>query len=164
VDDAPLTGRAVLHADHYDNVGPENFEVMAAATSAYAARTGRRSSRTNNIIPRGNASALQAVLDLYLDAELVVSSRLHGCIIALAMGRRVVVVSGDHKVEAFMHAAGMAEWVLDLAHVRALPERLEALPGQQLPVAFMEQGRRRNREIAAEIRAMLVPERTSMVG
>ena len=39
-----------------------------------------------------------------------------------ATGRRVLVVSADRKVESFMAAAGLSEWVLDLDEVGHLAD------------------------------------------
>ena len=158
VNAVPPTGsemKRLLHVDHYNNVGAEIYERMVAIAEDFAVRTGRSDRQTNNLISAGHKGQLQKVLELYASADLVLSSRLHGCIIALALGRRVLVVSGDHKVEAFMHAAGLGEWVIDLEHVSALPARLEKLPEQKLPVAFIETGRRQNRAVADKIIALL---------
>jgi hypothetical protein len=147
----PITGRMLLHVDHYDGVGPESFERMEAVAKEFASLTERGSRRTNNLIARGSSGQLEQLLDLYAAADLVLSSRLHGCIIALATGRRVLAVSGDHKVEAFMRAAGLSDWVLDPRQIASLPGRLELLPEQRLPVEFIEAGRRQNREVASRI-------------
>lgn len=147
--------KCLLHVDHYDNVGAENYERMVTVAEDFAARTGRRHRQTNNLIPAGHFGALRATLDLYAGADLVLTSRLHSCIIALAMGRRVLAVSGDRKVESFMRAAGLHEWVCDLNDVDSLPERLERLPEQSLPTRFVTDQRQHNATFAAEIRAVL---------
>lgn len=155
---APTTGgeqRRLLHVDHYDNVGPEIYERMVTVAEQFAERTGRSYRQTNNLIPAGHKGALQKTLELYASADLVITSRLHGCIIALATGRRVLVVSGDHKVESFMQAAGLSEWVCDLDAIETLPDRLEQLHEQPLPVEFIEAGRQQNRAVAAQVLSML---------
>jgi hypothetical protein len=145
----------LLHVDHYDNVGQEIYERMVAVAETFAERTGRSYRQTNNLIPAGHNGALQKTLDLYASADLVLTSRLHGCIIALAMGRRVLVVSGDLKVESFMDAAGLGDWVCDLDEMDSLPARLESLHRQVLPSDFIELGRRRNRDVADQVRALI---------
>jgi polysaccharide pyruvyl transferase WcaK-like protein len=154
----PFTGgetRRLLHVDHFNNVGEGVYQRMVDAAAAFAARTGRSEQQMNNLISAGHNGQLRQALEMYASADLILSSRLHGCIIALALGRRVLVVSGDHKVEAFMSASGLGEWVLDLAQVEQLPEKLEQLSEQKLPVEFIEAGRRANRAVAAQILAML---------
>jgi polysaccharide pyruvyl transferase WcaK-like protein len=141
--------------DHYDNVGPEIYEQMVAAAESFAEKTGRAYRQTNNLMRAGSAAALRKTLDLYAAADLVLTSRLHGCIIALAMGRKVLVVSADHKVESFMDAAGLSEWVCDLDEVASLPERLRKLPSQVVPTAFVEKAREQNRRVAEQVRGLL---------
>ena len=141
--------------DHFNNVGEEIYERMVAVAEKFAARTGRSDRQTNNLIPAGHKGELEKVLNLYITSDLVLSSRMHGCIIALAMGRRVLAVSGDRKVEGFMGAAGLSEWVVDLEHIAELPAKLKKLPEQILPVKFIEEGRGQNRIVAETILAML---------
>jgi polysaccharide pyruvyl transferase WcaK-like protein len=154
----PTTGgetKRLLHVDHFDNVGAEIYERMVAVVEKFAAHTGRSERQTNNLISSGHKGELKKVLDLYISSDLVITSRMHGCIIALALGRRVLAVSGDHKVEAFMRAAGLGEWVIDLEHIESLPAKLEKLAVQKLPLEFIEEGRRQNRLVAEKIIAML---------
>jgi hypothetical protein len=147
--------RTLLHVDHYDNVGEEIYQRMVAMAIAHAQQTGRKYRQTNNLIPAGHNGALSRTLELYASADLVLTSRLHGCILALAMGRRVLMVSGDRKVESFMQAAGLEEWVCDLDEIESLPARLEDLPQQPLPREFIEQARKQNRAVADRVRALL---------
>lgn len=147
--------KRLLHADHYDNVGAAVYERMVAVTEEFAARTGRICCQTNNLIPAGHNGALQKSLALYASADLIVTSRLHGCIIGLATGRRVLAVSGDHKVESFMNAAGLGDWVCGLNEIDSLPARLERLHEQPLPAKFIEEGRRQNRAVAERVIALL---------
>ena len=154
----PTTGgaeRRLLHVDHYDNVGAAIYEQMVAVSERHAEETGRSYRQTNNLIPAGNPGALAKTLALYAWADLIVTSRLHACIIALAMGRRVVVVSADHKVESFMQAAGLSDWVIGLENVDALPSRLKELEKQSLPTAFVEEARAKNRAVADQVRAFI---------
>ena len=154
----PTTGgaeRRLLHVDHYDNVGAEIYEQMVAVSERFADETGRSYRQTNNLIPAGHAGELQKSLALYASADLIVTSRLHGCIIALAMGRRVLVVSADHKVESFMQAAGLGDWVIGLEEVDSLPARLRELEQQPLPTAFVEGVRTKNRAVAEKVRALI---------
>jgi polysaccharide pyruvyl transferase WcaK-like protein len=154
----PTTGgvtKHLLHVDHFNNVGAEIYERMVTVAEKFAEQTRRSCWQTNNLISAGHKGELKKVLDLYTASDLVLTSRLHGCIIALALGRRVLTVSGDHKVEAFMRAAGLSEWVIDLEHIESLPAKLEKLSAQKLPVEFIAEGRRQNRIVAEKIIAML---------
>jgi polysaccharide pyruvyl transferase WcaK-like protein len=81
---------------------------------------------------------------------------LHGCIIGLASGCRVIAMSGDRKVEAFMRAAGLSEWVCemgDVDHLNQLMHRAEDQPSRH---DFVERGRVENREIGRRVSSMLL--------
>jgi polysaccharide pyruvyl transferase WcaK-like protein len=146
----------VLHVDHLDNAGDDVYEMMVSVTEKFADRTGRPYRQTNNIIPAGQAGRMEKLLDLYADAELVVTSRLHGCIIGLATGRPVLAVSGDRKVESFMNAAGLGEWVCDINDMKSFPAKLDALSAQRIPFDFVEAGRRANRAVGEKVSALAV--------
>jgi hypothetical protein len=141
----------LLHVDAFDNVGESNYERMEEVGRAYAVRSGRRFHRINNEILPGKESDLARALEAYARADLVLSGRLHGCIIGLALGRKVLAVSGDRKIESFMHAAGLADWVLDLDQIGELPHRLDCLADQPAPARFLSDVRHQNRNIAAQV-------------
>jgi polysaccharide pyruvyl transferase WcaK-like protein len=148
-------GFGLLHVDAFDNVGEENYETMESVGKTYAAETNRAFRSINNLIPAGRENALHSALAEYAQADLVLAGRLHGCIIGLAMGRKVLAVSGDNKVESFMDAAGLGEWVLDLNELERLPRRLRALPAQTAPVAFLQRARSEAREVADRVRTII---------
>jgi polysaccharide pyruvyl transferase WcaK-like protein len=152
--DSRSPGRGLLHVDSFDNVGEEIYELMNRVGKAFAAHTDRPFRTMNNLIPGDSEPALNKALDRYAGADLIVSSRLHGCVIGLAMGRKVLAVSGDHKVEAFLTAAGLGDWVLDLDQLDSLADRLAALPAQSTPVRFLDHARRANRAVAEQIRSL----------
>jgi hypothetical protein len=147
-------GDGVLHVDAYDDVGQEAYELMNRAGADFAACAGRPFRTTNNLVPAGNERALDGVLGRYAEAGAVLTSRLHGCIIGLAMGRKVLAVSGDHKVEAFMSAVGLGEWVLGPDELNSLPGRLAALADQPSPALFLDLARRENELVGEEARKL----------
>jgi polysaccharide pyruvyl transferase WcaK-like protein len=153
--ESPPITRRLLHVDHLNAVGQENYETMVRMAKAFAEETGRSYGQANNRIAPDDRRALRQTLDLYRSADLVLTSRLHGCIIALAMGRKVLAVSGDRKIESFMNAAGLADWVLDLDEIAALPECLHALSQQAAPVQFVERARDANRVVAQQVRCLM---------
>jgi len=153
---SPLHGSKipfVLHVDHFDLVGPLVYGAMDAAARAFAARTGRAFTATNNRIRGGDAAELQRVLQLYADADIVVTSRLHGAVLGLAYGCRVVAVAADHKIDAFLAGAGLGDWVLDCHEVARLPELLDAALAQPVPRGFVAAARREHRAVAAQVTA-----------
>ena len=148
-------GWGLLHVDAFDNVGEANYEAMEAFGQEFAAGTGRPFHSINNLIPAGSEKSLSAVLAHYKGADLILAGRLHGCIIGLAMGRKVLAVSGDHKVESFMQAAGLGEWVLDLCDVGSVPGKLRDLSGQPNPAEFIANTKAQHQQIAAQIGSLL---------
>jgi len=152
--DAAPRGWGVLHVDNYTTVGVPAFEAMDAACQRYAAATARPYRRTNNRIEPGREADLRKCLALYEQSDVVVSSALHGCVVAVAMGRPVLAVSGDRKIEGFMEAAGLGDWVLDAANLEHLSLQLEALPWQATVPEFVEQTRIENQAVARRVCAL----------
>ena len=146
-----MPARGLLHVVHYDVVGPSTYEEIDRAARAFASRSGRPYQQTDNQIRDGDEEELTDRLARYAAADLVLTSRLHGCIIALAMGRKVLAVSGDLKIEAFMNSVGLGMWALEPDELNRLGERLEALPSQPSVQDRIEQIRQANRSVAGEI-------------
>lgn len=147
-------GFGILHVDNFTTAGADVFEAMDTYGRTFASSTGRPYRRTNNRIERCDEVSLQAELAKYAVSDLVVSSALHGCIIGLAMGRKVVAVSGDRKIEGFMDAAGLEDWVLDQTEVHELPRRLEKLGEQPFRWEFLQRQVESNREVADAVLAL----------
>ena len=147
-------GIGLLHVVHYDVVGHAVYELMDAVASAFADRTARPYRYTDNQIDAGDAQQLAGLIRRYAEADLVLTSRLHGCIIGLAMGRKVLAVSGDQKIEAFMDSVGLAAWVLEPKRIDRLPELLETLPSQASVQDDLQQVRRANTAVATQIRQL----------
>jgi polysaccharide pyruvyl transferase len=148
-------GRGLLHVDAYDDVGPELYALMNGMGADFATRTDRPFTRINNRISTNSQPQLTAALDAYRSADLILTGRLHGCILGLAIGRKVLAVSGARKIESFMEAAGLGEWVLDINTAGELEDRLDRLSQQSAPVEFLDQARRGNHEVARRIRALV---------
>ena len=151
--DAAPPGTGILHVDNYTTVGAAAFEVMDYVCREYARAGALPYRRTNNRIEPGSARELERTLSLYRQSGVVVSSALHGCIIAAAMGKPVVAVSGDWKIDAFMNAVGLGDWVLDAADAAQLPRLLARLPGQTPVVDALHRAGADNRAVAASVRA-----------
>jgi len=144
-------GFGLLHVDNYTTAGADVFDAMDASGREFARLTGRQYRRTNNRIPSGSQFALEDTLRKYAQSDVVLTSGLHGCVIALVMGRKVIAVSGDLKLESFMQAAGLSEWVLDIGDVDRLKEYWPELPSQCPSNEFIETTIENNRRIAAAV-------------
>jgi polysaccharide pyruvyl transferase WcaK-like protein len=142
-------GCGVLHVDNYGIAGADVYDFMDASASRFAEATGRPYRRTDNRIEQHDD--LQAILQLYAASDVVLSSALHGCIIGLAMGKKVMAVSGDRKIESFMSLVGLSKWVLDINDYAALPDLLEFLPQQPSVQSAIDALRSANKRIAVQI-------------
>ena len=151
VDRQPVVARGLLHVDNYTTVGPDMYEFMDNEGRAFARKTDRVFRTTNNRIQDGDAVALRRTLDLYAKSDLVISSALHGCVIAVAMGRRVLAVSGDTKIEGFMELAGLGDWVCDRNERDHFVDTLRRLPEQSLAPEFVDRAKTANRAVGGKI-------------
>ena len=148
-------GLGLLHVDTRGDVGEANYAFMEALGKDFAARNGFPFHSMNNEIPGGSEKALMHALQLYASAGLVMTARLHGCIIGLAMGRKVLAVSCDRKIESFMAAAGLASWVIDVNDVEEkLSSRLDMLSTQPDVSDFIGSVRSANAEVARQVQAL----------
>jgi polysaccharide pyruvyl transferase WcaK-like protein len=144
-------GFGLLHVDNYTTAGEDVYAAMDAYGREFARRTDRPYRATNNRITDASEAALAKTLNLYVRSDLVLSSALHGCIIAVAMGRRVLAVSGDYKMEAFMEMAGLSDWVFDIERVSEIPSALASLTRQAWPGEFVHQARAANQSVANSV-------------
>ena len=53
----------------------------------------------------------EIVMKEYGQSGVVLSSRLHGIIIASALGKRIIAISEDEKIEGYMDELGLSDWV-----------------------------------------------------
>lgn len=150
-------GHALLHVDNYTTAGADAFEAMQEYGQTFARQTSRPFLRTNNRLDRPDERALQATLQLYATADLILSSALHGCIVGLAMGKRVLAVSGDRKIESCMQALGLSAWVLDIGQIHELPILLEQLNMQIHPSELLAKAGAANRSVAERVLELAIP-------
>lgn len=155
--EATAKGWDLLHVVNYSTATPKVYEFMCETGNAFATRTGRVYRETNNIISKGNEDDLKNVLSLYKRSDLIISSALHGCIIGVTMGKKVLAVSGDRKIEGFMQQVGLQDWVIDIKEVDRMTSYLEKLKAQKGCDELIELSRMKNQVIAQKIKQMLIP-------
>jgi len=148
-------GRGLLHVDNYTTVGEKAFAVMDQLGREFAQETTRRYRRTNNRIRPNDETELQACLELYRRSDIVLSSALHGCIVGLAYGCKVVAVSGDRKIDSFMESVGLSDWVLAANELEQLEHLLQTQNDQRWPGDRVKELQQANHRVAAETRAIL---------
>ncbi len=149
------TGIDVLHVVNYSTATPAAYEAMCDITKSYAEKKGIVYRQTNNLISKGNEKELEQLLAQYKKSGIVVSSALHGCIIGVAMGLKVLAVSGDRKIEGFMESVGLQNWVLDINEVNQLPDLLDKISEQSYPRIILENIQKKNQEVAFKIKEMV---------
>ena len=143
----------MLHVVNYSTAGPGTYDAMVRAATDFAVEQGVAYRETNNRIKKGSEAELAKILSLYAASDIILSSALHGCIIGVAMGRKVLAVSGDRKIDAFMSAVGLQDWVLDYTEVHLVSDRLEKLAAQRSADALLADMRSRNERLAETIRS-----------
>ena len=72
------------------------------------------------------------LLDFYRGVDAVISSRLHGVLLAIVAARPVLALSHERKVRVAMQDAGVSDFCLDLAttDAKAVLESLDKLTGE----------------------------------
>lgn len=150
----PAAGRSLLYADAYDNIGEYAHRGVVQTLAEFAATTGRTYVQTDNTIEAGRTADLDTLLERYVAADIVVASRLHGCIIAVALGRKVLAISGDWKVESFMGQAGLHDWVVPADTLDTLEADLERLHQQPEVYDFVNRSRAANTAFAQSVLAL----------
>jgi hypothetical protein len=148
-------GGGLLYVDAYDNLGERSYQLTVSLLQEFAGVSGRRYRQVNHRIKAGSHTELQGMLDAYRESDLVVSSRLHGCIIALALGKKLLAISGDRKVESFMARAGLEQWVVDAANVQAIPGYLEGIGQQGSVQEFITRSRQENALLGRKVEHLL---------
>lgn len=105
---------AVLYSSHTELVDDEEqealYEVLKASPHSFA--------YTDNIERR--LEGLEEIVDCYAQSSLVVTTRLHGAIIAYALQKPYIAVPRDDKVRAFQHLYGNGVVAESIADVRKL--------------------------------------------
>ena len=69
--------------------------------------------------------------------------------------KKIIAVSGDRKIDAFMEAVGLGEWVLDSREAHRTTELLKKIEDQKLDVSLLENIRSKNSQIANQVNKIL---------
>lgn len=145
-------GNGILHVNNYTTVGPQAYETMCSEGLKFSEDRSIVYRETNNRIDK--ESDLPNVLIRYVQSKFVISSALHGCIIAVAMGLKIIAVSGDRKIDEFMAAIGLEDWTLDVGDVAKVSELLNKLHFQKSRRSTVDQIRRTNEKIAKSVKSV----------
>jgi len=144
----------LLHAIH-NEMGRERNLSFAAALQQWCSEHGWEYREETNVRPGswGHIRPRQ-VLANYMAADLVVSSRLHGCIMAYALGRPFLALCHDRKITQFLSTIGAEHVAVPHDSPTPLIDRLDlGMPNNGMkPIADCVAEIERT---AAEVRASL---------
>lgn len=144
-------GENLIHVNNYSTCGAAAYEAMCKFAVEFLKDTNRIYYETNNRIKPNSEEEMFKVLSHYEKSEFVLSSALHGCIIGAAMGKKVLAVSGDYKIDAFMEEIGLEDWTLDVSEVELVPQKLQELKSQILSQSKLNEIRKENINVAQKI-------------
>lgn len=144
-------GEGLLHVDNYTTVGSEAYEAMCAAGKTFAKEIEGVYRKTNNRIQESNENQLNTALNYYRNSRYILSSGLHGCVIGAAMGKKILAVSGDRKIDMFMESVGLKKWTLDPKEIDHIDVKLHELHKQISTDLIIEKFRIENKNIARNI-------------
>lgn len=154
IEQVSIIGKDILHVDNYTTAGEAAYEAMCAAGKDFANQHQIIYSHTNNRITKDSEKEMEQILSLYRQSGYVLSSALHGCIIAVAMGLKVLAVSGDRKIEGFMESVGLQNWVLDINETEKIPDFLSRLHLQNNPKSVLKNIQQQNQQVAVDIKKL----------
>ncbi len=152
VERVSLIGKDILHVDNYTTAGEAAYEAMCTVGKVFANQHKIIYRQTNNRITKDSEKEMEKILSIYKQSCYVLSSALHGCIIAVAMGLKVLAVSGDRKIEGFMESVGLQDWVLDINEVEKIGDYLAKLHLQNSTNSMIEKIKSENQKVAADIK------------
>ena len=150
-----IPGIDILHVVNYSTAGANAYEHMRAVTQDFAGKTGIIYEDTNNLVDKEDKDGLEKIIETYRKSAIIVSSALHGCIIAFAMGLKLIAVSGDNKIDEFMKAAGLEKWILNFDHTGPLKKMLGEIAQQPDPDVIRENIRRQNLQIGQQVQKLI---------
>lgn len=144
----------LLHAIHNEMGRERNLAFVAAIRQWCSDRGWEYREETNVRRASWGHIPHRQILANYLAADLVVSSRLHGCIMAYALGRPFLALCHDQKIAQFLATIGAGQVAVPHDSPAPLVDRLNTgMPtGDMKPVADCVAEIERT---AAEVRASL---------
>ncbi len=129
------SGKEILHSSHVDleptSTTPEIKQIIEAAGFNYHF--------TENI--ETNEYPLKKILNMYQKSDFVVTTRLHGAIIAYAFKRPYIAISYDPKIAAFHKLYGGGVCITDVNQLAATlgSDQFKLLSGYEKELAKVKQ-------------------------
>jgi len=89
----------LLYVNHRGLVGKEKSKQIRGFLQTYCSNNNLIYSEVNNIAK--SPGEIRDMMYEYMSSEIIVTTRLHGYIIGRTIGKRVVAISNDYKIEGF---------------------------------------------------------------
>lgn len=116
----------LLYVEHPKLVGDDKNDQIKAALQAYCEARAITLRVYDNTVVGDDYEAATAI---YGGAEVVVSTRLHGVILATALDKRVLAISNDFKIEGYLGKLGSHDLIgLEAFSPEALAAKLDQAP------------------------------------
>lgn len=94
----------LLYVNHRGLVGKEKSNQIRGFLQTYCSNNNLIYSEVNNIAK--SPDEIRDMMDEYISSKIIVTTRLHGYIIGRSVGKRVVAISNDYKIEGFAKLIG----------------------------------------------------------
>jgi hypothetical protein len=145
-----LPRNLLIHSCHQNLLNPEEVTSIEKTAATLAHKLGLEEVTTDRTV-RGMPE-LYGWLDRYSCARLTVSSSLHGCILALALGSKLIAVSKDWKIEGFLRLVDLEEAVCDIDEIE---EKAERIALQKNVSDGIEKIKKENESFAKDVKALI---------
>lgn len=143
--------RLLIHSCNYHLLNRKEVDAMQKITDVLANKLDLKKVYTNRKIK--GLPELYKWLDLYSSAKITVSSSLHGCILALSLGSKLIAVSRDWKMEGFLQMVDLEEAICDIDEIGKKAQHL----GLQKDVSNkIEKIKKENAYFAQEVKKLIM--------
>jgi hypothetical protein len=145
-----LPKKLLIHSCHQNLLKPEEVNSIQKITGRLAHKLGLEEITTNRTI-RG-IPELYSWLDRYSCAYLTVSSSLHGCILSLTLGSKLIAISKDWKIEGFLQMVDLEEAICDIDEIEIKAEHIKL---QKNVSDRIEKIKKENESFAKDVKALI---------
>lgn len=146
-----LPKRVLIHSCNQYLLKYTEVKTVQKITDVLANNLGLEKVYTNREI-RG-IQEVHEWLDRYSSAHITVSSSLHGCILALSLGSKLIAVSRDWKIEGFLQMVDLEEAICDIDEIEKKAKNI----GLQKDVSKrIEKMKKENEYFAQEVKKLIL--------
>lgn len=113
----------LLYVDHSDLTTKEELDHISSVLNLYGMNIGIQKTLFCNNLCHPKQPVSQYLKTYYENAKIIVTTRLHGAIIGLSLGKPVVAISKDTKLNSYFSDFGLDSYITD--NIDNLTEILE---------------------------------------